>query len=122
MQKLNKSLVKVVRALVQRKKYPLYFVTAHKWFLKRVKYEAEEDIKVEVDNMFYVPGTVHLNQHGLEHLYLLLAKELGLWNVRYNWLEIPLVIKRKLKGRRVLQDLDLNKSGNIKQVGDGRIK
>ena len=102
--KQNKGLFKSVRALVRRCKYPVEFITAHKWFLKRVQYP-DGDIQVEVDKMYYVRGTQHLNKQGLEHLYLLVAKQVRLWNVQYEWQEMPLVLKRMVKKRRVLHPL-----------------
>ena len=103
-QKQNKGLAKSIRALVQRKQYPFQFITIHKWFLKRVKYP-DGKMEVEVDGMYYVPGTIHLNQHGLEHLYLLLAQELQLWEVWYKWSEILIVIRWQGVKRKVLQEL-----------------
>ena len=106
LRKQNKGLFRAVRALVRRRKYPVQHVASHKWFLKRVKNpEPDGEIITEVDQMYYVRGTIHLNQHGLEHLYLLLAKELGLWNVQYEWLEIPLVLRRSGKKRKVLEEI-----------------
>ena len=106
-QKQNKGLAKAVGALVQRKRYPIKFITSHKWFLKKVSYPHLETLQVEVDSMYYNVGTKYLNQHGLEHFYLLLAKELRLWKVEYEWNEVPIVKARGSEKRKVLQQLEV---------------
>ena len=103
LQKQNKSIGKAIAALIQRRRFPVQFVPSHKCFLKRVQ-NGDGKLQVEVDNMYYYQGTIHLNQHGLEHFYLLLVQELQLWDVKYEWTEMPIVVKRGLK-RKVLQQL-----------------
>ena len=103
--KQNRGLAKAVNALIRRKRYSLHHVNSHKWFLKRVKCD-EGKMEIQVDGMFYHSGTVHLNQHGLEHYYLLLVRELKLWQVQYEWSEMPVVKKRVTKKRKVLEDVE----------------
>ena len=104
MMKQNRSLKKAVNALVRRRKYPVQHIASHKWFLKRVK-NPDGTLDVEVDQMYYVSGTVHLNRHGLEHYYLLLARAMKLWDVSYEWSGMPVVVRRRAR-RKVLQPLD----------------
>ena len=107
-QKQNKGLAKVVAALIRRKNYLIVHVSTHKWFLKCVKESDGDALSVQVDRMYYCAGTIHLNQHGLEHFHLLLVKELQLWDVQYEWSEIPIVLARGIKKRRVLQPIESN--------------
>ena len=93
----NKALAKNVRALVRRKNYPIKFITAHKWLLKRVKDPKDETIVTEVDTMYFEEGTNQLNHSGLAHLHLLLAAELRLRKIKYEWKGIPLVMKKVSK-------------------------
>ena len=68
--------------------------------------------QVEVDTIYYEPGTIHLNKQGLEHLYLLIAGELKLWHVEYKWEKMP-VVRRAASKRKVLQPLqEMNKKRN----------
>ena len=104
MMKQNKSVKRAIAALVRKKKYPIDHITSHKWFLKRVK-NPDGSLDVEVDNMYFVSGTMHLNKHGLEHFYLLLARVMKLWEVNYEWSGMPVVVHRNSR-RRVLQPLE----------------
>ena len=101
--KQNTAIKKAIAGMVRRKKYPVQHIISHKWFLKRVKND-DGTLDLEVDGMYFVKGTIHLNKHGLEHLYLLLAKQMQLWNVQYEWDSVPIVIRRKSK-RKVLQPI-----------------
>ena len=89
LKKQNKSLFKSVRALVHRHDYPVKFIAAHKWLLKRSKIGS--DVKVEADGIYYVDGT---NTYGLAHLHLLLANELQLRKIKYQWQGMPVVVKK----------------------------
>ena len=106
-QRINKSLFKSVRALVRRKKFPIRFIAGHKWLLKRVK--SPDGIRTDVDNIYYVPGTNNLNEHGLAHLHLLLAQELKLRWIKYKWNGMPVVEQRAC--RKVLRE--------VQQTGEG---
>ena len=98
----NKGLAKSVRALIRRKQFPLKFITAHKWLLRRM---VDEDgtSEVEPDGIFYEENG-NLNQHGLEHLHLLLAKEVQLREIRYSWDKMP-TIKRITHKRVINRDV-----------------
>ena len=98
--KQNKGLWKAVRALVRRRKYPVTHIGSHKWFMKRVRQE-DGMFQVCVDRIYCCQGTIHLNQQGLQHLCLLLAKELQLWDVKYQWSEMPIVMGHPNKKRKV---------------------
>ena len=78
----TKSLFESVRAIVRWKKFPVQFLAAYRWLLKRVK-NPDDSITTEVDRIYYQPGTDNLNDQGLVHFHLLLAKELKLRKINY---------------------------------------
>ena len=90
----NKKLFRSVRALVRRKQYPVTFLTAHKWLLKRVKTPGDDRVRVEIDHMFFEENSNQLNEQGLWHLHLLMAKELGLRKIKYAWSGMPVVVQQ----------------------------
>ena len=96
----NKGLFKVVRSLIRKKQYPLKFIPVHKWFMKRMK-NPDGSYDMEVDKFYFELGTDVLNNHGLSHLHLLLASELNLRRIDYQWKGIPMVVKKPGKGRKV---------------------
>ena len=91
----NTSLFKACRALIRRKQYPVTYYAIHKWFLIRVKNPEQQEVRIQVDPIYYSQGSNHLNQQGLAHFHLLLAGFLHLRKVKYEWKEMPLVVKRK---------------------------
>ena len=95
----NKSLFKSVRALVHRKQYPLKFITAYKWLLKRVK-NPDGTVDTEPDLIYYEQASNWLNAQGLAHLHLLLAQKLNLRRIKYCWEGMPMV-SRRVRKRRV---------------------
>ena len=85
-------------------------VTSHKWMLKRIL-RLDGTMDVQVDRIYYQTETVHLNQHGLEHMHLLLARELELCNMQYEWSEMPVVKERPNKKRKVLYPVETSSDG-----------
>ena len=91
LQMQNRNLFKAVRALVRRKNYPVKYITAHKWFLKREQHE-DGTLHVVPDLIYYYRDfQLNLNEQGLAHLHLLIAKQLKLCRIDYSWEGMPLV-------------------------------
>ena len=106
----NKALGKAVRALIRKKQYPVTYVAAYKWLLRRLV-RANDVIDIQPDPMYFYPGTPHLNSDGLNHMYLLLAKFMQLrMDIQYEWSGMP-IVQAKQK-RRVLQDVWPGNSSN----------
>ena len=82
---------------------PVKFLPAYKWFLKRVKHPRDPVLQVEVDGIYFEEGLDMLNQDGQLHFHLLLAKQLGLKKIDYEWSGMPIV--KKKSGRRVFGKL-----------------
>ena len=106
----NKALFKAVRALVRRRNYPVQFVAAHKWFLKRVKNPEDDSTEVAVDCIYYEEGSNHLSESGLVHFHLLLAQELQLRRIKYEWKGMPVVVKKQKK-RKVMENSTVSITG-----------
>ena len=91
----NQSLSRAIRGMVCKQRYPVWLVTAHKWFLKRVK-NPDESIDIEEDGIFFEDGSDAINQNGQIHLHLLLAQVLQLQKISYEWSGMP-VVNRKIQ-------------------------
>ena len=105
LKKQNKALGKSVSALIRRRQYPVQFVPAYKWLLKRVIWEDQREELVP-DNIYYVQEEGVLSPDGLNHLYLLLAKEVGIFDTQYsNQMAVVHMYNSK---RKVLKDLCVN--------------
>ena len=101
--RVNKGIRKSVEALARKKNFPVQYLAAQKWLLKRV--EQEGGIRrMTPDTSMYQYGTNHLNDVGLKHLYLLLAKDLRLREIHYEWEGPPVVYEKA--GRQVFLGLD----------------
>ena len=93
----NRSLSRAIRGMVHKRRYPVQLVTAHKWFLKRVK-NPDESIDIEEDGIFFEEGSDAINQNGQIHLHLLLARVLQLRKISYEWSGMP-VVNRKIQSK-----------------------
>ena len=108
----NVALYKVVRSLVRRRRYPVEFLPAYKWFLKRVK-NPDSTIEIEPDSIYYEKNSDQLNYNGQVHLHLLLAGHLKLKKVTYKWEGMPLLVrkdKKKVVLERRAEDVDEHQS------------
>ena len=101
--KMNKGISKSVIALVRKKNFPVQYLAAQKWLLKRVEHEGGLQHMVPNTSLFQY-GSNHLNDVGLKHLYLLMAKAMQLREIHYEW-EGPPVVYEKV-GHQVLLGLD----------------
>ena len=99
----NRSLFKVVCALICKKRYPTEYIPAYKWFLKWVKHP-DQFTTTEIDQIYYDEQGCSFSQNGQVHLHLLLIKQLQLKNINYEWQGMPLV--RSVATRRI-QDGDV---------------
>ena len=118
----NKAIFKNVRAMIRRWQFPVEYLAAHKWLLRRYVYRDGSE-KIQPIPEYFYPGTRHLNAHGMEHMYILLAGHLDLMpQVEYTWSEMPVVIQSKRKaGRKVFGNLSNNRdipAANRKQEDD----
>ena len=69
---------------------------AYKWFLKRVKHLQDGSVTIEPDMVYYDPVTKMLNDHGQVHLHLLVARQLQLNKIEYQWEGMPAVVKKEV--------------------------
>ena len=92
----NRSLFKSARVLVRKKSYPVIYLPAYKWLLKRVQ-NLDDSMDTEVDLIYFENGTDQLNAQGLVHLHLLLAGELQLCRINYKWEGMPVVDRRPVQ-------------------------
>ena len=102
MKKCNKGIMKSVNALVRKKQFPAIYVNMPLWFLKRVQFE-DGSMEIQPDTTYYQPGGAALNDVGLNHLFLLLAKRMELDDIDYSWAGVPLV--QEVEGRQVLAEI-----------------
>ena len=100
---LNRGIKKSVESLARKKDYPIWYLPAQQWLLKRVEDERGNK-RMLPDTSLYQVGTNDLNDVGLKHLYLLLAKELRLRKIRYDWEGPPVMFERA--GRQVYLGID----------------
>ena len=100
LKKQNKSLSRAIRAVVRREKFPINFIPAHTWLLKRVEM-LDGSMEIRPDLAYYDQDTGNLSGEGLSHLHLLLGGRLNLRKIEYRWEGMP-VVKQKNKKRKVL--------------------
>ena len=91
------GIFKVIRNMIRKKKYPIQYIPAYKWFLKRVKHPEDGTVTTEPDLIYYDVKSHQLNKHGQVHLHLLLAKELSLKRIEYSWKGMPMVVKKGVR-------------------------
>ena len=91
--RINKSIGKSVDSLVKKKQYPVQYLAGQRWLLKRVEQEGGLR-KMVPDTSLYERGTNDLNDVGLKHLYLLLAKEIKIRDIQYDWEGPPVVYEK----------------------------
>ena len=101
--RINKGLKKSVDHLVRRKSFPLTYLAAQRWLMKRVEHEGGVR-QMLPDTSLYLHGTNDLNDVGLKHMYLLLAKELKLREIQYEWDGPPVMFQKA--GRQVFLGAD----------------
>ena len=86
----NRSLFKVTRSLIRKKQYPIKYVPAYKWFLKRVENPSGE-VNVQPDLIYFEEANNAINHDGQVHMHLLLAQMLKLKKISYEWSGMPLI-------------------------------
>ena len=115
----NKALYRAVRGVVRKKQYPVQFIPAYKWLLKRVKHPEEQMCVTKVNLSYFEKDSDILNANGLAHLHLLLAREIGLRRIKYEWKGMPMVVAKKGK-RQVRKEAPVGEGSHGTGKGGGR--